>query len=118
MRILNTFRPTNIQKQVLAKIAAAATPTVAGTAVSSGANTVSARDTLVKLGIITFGSGEAALTDLGTQIATAENIVDETGGLTQAGQALAGAKETQQVPVATDQPTTMESFATLKALLR
>lgn len=118
MRILNTFRPTTIQKQVIAKIAAAATPTVAGDSVSSGANTVSARDTLVKLGIITFEAGEATLTDLGTQIATAENIVDETGGLTQVGQSLAGAKETQQVPTTTEPAGPLESFATLKALLR
>lgn len=118
MRILNTFRPTTIQKQVIAKVAAAATPTVAGDAVSKGANTVSARDTLVKLGVITFSSGEATLTDLGTQIATAENIVDETGGLTQVGQSLAGANENQPVTTATEQPPTMESFATLKALLR
>lgn len=118
MRVLNTFRPTTIQKQVIAKIAAAATPTVAGDAVSMGANTVSARDMLAKLGVITFGSGEASLTDLGTQIAAAENIVDETGELTQVGQSLAGAKETQQVPDETDSSTPMESFATLKALLR
>lgn len=118
MRILDTFRPTTIQKQVLAKVAAAATPTVAFDAVSVGANTVAARDALIKLGLIGVSGGEASLTDAGIQLATAENITDETGGLTQAGQALATANETEQTPTAEPQQPPMESFATLKSMLR
>lgn len=116
MRILDTFRPTTVQKQVIAKIAGAATPTVAGDAASMGVNTVAARDMLIKLGLITFANGEAALTDAGAQLAKAENITDETGGLTQVGQTLASSTETQ--PATPDPETPMESFATLRSLLR
>ena len=116
MHILNTFRPTNTQKEVIAKVAGAATPTVAYDAVSMGVNTVAARDTLVKLGIIELNGGEVSLTDSGLQLATAENITDETGGLTSVGQALASTEEISQAPDVNTQPP-MESFATLKSLL-
>ncbi len=120
MRILDTFRPTKTQKQVIAKIAGAATPTVANDAVSMGTNTVAARDALIKLGLIAVNGGEVSLTDAGTQLAVAENITDETGGLTPEGQALATTEEIDQAPdVANQQPQLpMESFATLKSLLR
>lgn len=117
MRILDNFRPTNTQKQVIARITGAATPTVAGDSVSSGANIVSARDTLVELGFITFINGEATLTDSGQQLAVAENITDETGGLTAAGQQLAQMAPTQQAQPS-EPPIPMENFAVLKALLR
>ena len=118
MRILDTFRPTKTQKQVLAKIAGAATPTVAGDAISMGTNTVAARDALIKLGLISVNGSEASLTDTGTQLATAENITDEAGGLTPEGQALATAEEINQAPDVVQQQPPMESFATLKSLLR
>lgn len=121
MRILDTFRPTDTQKQVLAKVAGAATPTVAGDAISSGANFVSARNTLAKLGLISFANGEATLTDAGQSLARAENIVDETGRLTPQGQVMARAQQPGTAPEpevmgAPSQP--MESFKTLKELLR
>lgn len=116
MHILDTFRPTKTQKEVIAKIAGAATPTVAHDAVSMGVNTVAARDTLIKLGLIELDGGEVSLTDAGSQLATAENITDETGGLTANGQALASTEEVNQAPDVVDQPP-MESFATLKSLL-
>lgn len=116
MRILDTFRPTKTQKEVIAKIAGAATPTVANDAVSMGANTVSARDALIKLGIIAVDGSEASLTDSGQQLAIAENIVDEAGGLTPVGQALASSEEVNQAPDVVTQPQ-MESFATLKSLI-
>lgn len=120
MRILDTFRPTKTQKQVIAKIAGAATPTVANDAVSMGTNTVAARDALIKLGLIAVNGGEVSLTDTGMQLAAAENITDESGGLTPEGQALATSEEVEQAPdVAPQQPLTqMESFAALKALFR
>jgi len=118
MRIIDTFSPTQTQKQVLAIVAGAATPTVAGDAISSGSNMVNARNTLAQLGFITFIGGEATLTDQGTQLATAENIVDETGALTPEGQALAQKQPPQATPPAEPAGLPMESFAALKALLR
>lgn len=117
MHILDTFRPTKTQKQVLAKIAGAATPTVANDAISMGTNTVAARNILIKLGLIAVNGGEASLTDAGTQLATAENITDETGELTPEGQALATVEEIDQAPDVSPQ-LPMESFTTLKSLLR
>lgn len=120
MRILDTFRPTKTQKEVLAKIVGAATPTVAGDAVSFGRNTVAARDALAKLGLVSIQGGEASLTDAGTQLATAENIMDETGGLTAAGQVLAANEESGtavQAPDISPPSPPMESFVTLKSLL-
>lgn len=119
MRILDTFRPTKTQKQVIAKIAGAATPTVANDAVSMGTNTVAARDALIKLGLIAVNGGEVSLTDTGMQLAVAENITDESGGLTPEGQTLATSEEVEQAPdVAPQQPQLpMESFSTLKSLL-
>lgn len=116
MRILDTFRPSKTQKQVIAKLAGAATPTVGNDAVSMGANTVAARDALVKLGLVTVTNGEAFLTDAGVQLATAENITDESGGLTPEGQKLASSEEINQAPDVITQPS-MESFAALRSLL-
>ena len=132
MRILDTFTPTQTQKQIIAYIAGAATPTVAGDAISKGPNLVTARDILTRLGFITFIGGEATLTDQGIQLAVAENITDESGGLTPAGQALAQTDQVdqadqQQVPPAAtpmdaalpaDVVPPMESFAVLKSMLR
>lgn len=117
MHVLDTFRPTKTQKEVIAKIAGAATPTVAHDAISMGVNTVAARDILAKLGVIEITGGEASLTDTGVQLATAENITDETGGLTPEGQAMASTEEIDQAPDVNTQPP-MESFAMLKSLLR
>lgn len=89
MRIMSAVHPTANQKRVLAKIAAAPTPTVAGEEISKDANLVAARNMLMKLGVITFDDHEAALTDSGTQIATEENIIGPDGQLTQAGKQLA-----------------------------
>lgn len=86
---MSAVHPTSNQKRVLAKIAAAPTPTVAASEISSDANMVSARNMLMKLGMISFSNNEAALTDKGTEVATDENIIDQSGQLTQAGQKLA-----------------------------
>lgn len=122
MRILDTFRPTNTQKRVIARIAASPTPTVAGDSVSRGVNVVGARNTLMRLGFITYINGEATLTDQGQQLAVAENIIDD-GGLTAAGKQLAQMEPEQQAqPTGAEeqmpQLPPMESFALLKDLLR
>ena len=89
MRILSAIRPSSSQKRVMAKIVASPTPKVAGEQTSGDANMVQARNMLVKLGVVAFNNGEASLTTNGLQIAADENIIDSTGQLTDAGQALA-----------------------------
>lgn len=89
MRLLTTVHPTTNQKCVLAKIVAAPTPSVAASNISTDANMVAARNMLMKLGAITFSNGEASLTDRGRQVAEDENIIDQSGQLTQQGQQLA-----------------------------
>lgn len=89
MRLLSTIRLTDSQKRVIAKISAAATPTVAGEEISKDANLVAARNMLMKLGVITFVDNRAEITDKGNQLAVEENIVDEQGELTELGNKLA-----------------------------
>lgn len=89
MRLLSAVHPTVNQKRVLAKILASPTPSVAAQQVSGDANLVAARNMLMKLGMITFSNGEAALTQSGLQIASDEGIADQSGGLTDVGQKLA-----------------------------
>lgn len=127
MRIMSTVHPTANQKRVLAKIAAAPTPAVAAQEISKDANLVAARNMLMKLGMITLGDGQAALSDKGTQVATEENIIDQSGQLTQQGQQLAytnskGTPDKDQAGKPGQQPPTsdisLESFSLLKQLLR
>jgi hypothetical protein len=131
MRLLSAVHPTTNQKRVLAKILAAPTPTVAGAEISKDANLVAARNMLMKLGVISFANNEATLTDRGTQIAAEENISDQAGQLTPAGQQLAytnsrdkpdsdqasGTQPQQSAPdTSLDMPT--ESMKLLKQFLR
>jgi hypothetical protein len=138
MRIMSAVHPTANQKRVLAKIAASPTPAVAAQEISKDANLVAARNMLMKMGVITFATGQAALTDRGTQISTEENIIDQSGQLTPAGQELAytssqgtpdkdqTGKPVQQATPAGQPPTgappggglSLESFSLLKELLR
>lgn len=121
MRILSAVHPTENQKRVLAKIIAAPTPTVAAEEISNNANMVAARNMLMKLGVITFGAGEASLTDKGEQIAREENIADESGQLTDVGQQLAYGEQKQggetEPPPPPGGGLSLESFALLKELL-
>lgn len=89
MRLMSAVHPTTNQKRVLAKIAAAPTPVVAGTEISKDANLVAARNLLMKLGLITFADGSAEMTEKGQQVAADENIVDQSGELSSVGQELA-----------------------------
>jgi len=86
MRILPALRLTDTQKQVLAKILASPTPKVAGEQISKDQNSIAARDILVKLGLITYLNGNAALTDKGQQIAQDEDVENQGGDLTQSGE--------------------------------
>lgn len=89
MRLLSAVHPTMNQKRVLAKIIAAPTATVASEELSKDPNLVAARNMLMRLGVISLVNNEATLTDKGQQIATEENICDQSGQLTHVGQQLA-----------------------------
>ena len=93
IRMLTGIHPTENQKRVLAKIIAAPNPKVAGEEISGDENMIAARNILMKLGVITFSAGTAELTDKGQQIAQDENIADESGELTDAGNALVYGEE-------------------------
>lgn len=128
MRIMSAVHPTDNQKRVLAKIIAAPTPAVGAQSISGDANLIAARNMLMKMGLITFASGEANVTDSGMQVAADENVTDESGQLTQVGQELAytdalGKSDSDQAggSPATEvnpPPQQMESFRLLKQLLR
>ena len=123
MRILSAVHPTSFQKQVICRIAAATTPMTAASYVSAGANMVAARNMLMKLGLIEFGSSGATLTDRGTQVAQDEGLIDASGNLTPSGQQLAGMATSQSTPQdQLDDPglddLNVESFSLLKQLLR
>lgn len=81
--------PTNHQKQVLTKIIAAATPQLAATEVSKGRQLVAARDMLIKLGLIKIDDNKAEVTDLGKEVMTNQNLIDNMGSLTPEGEKIA-----------------------------
>ena len=85
-RIVATVRLTNNQKAVMTKIVAAPTEKVAADEISSGRELVTARDMLVKMGLIEFRDGYAALTTDGTKILKDSNLVDDMDALTDEGQ--------------------------------
>jgi hypothetical protein len=91
--MLTGIHPTENQKRVLATIIASPSPKVAGEKISGDENMVAARNILMKLGVITFSGGNAELTDKGQQIAQDENIADESGQLTDTGNALIHGEE-------------------------
>lgn len=84
--ILTTIRLSGVQKSVLAKIVAAATPEVGYEQISNGRNFVAARDILKKLGLIDFSEGTASMTEAGNKVMKDENLMDDTGQLTSDGQ--------------------------------
>jgi len=84
---------------------------------------VAARNLLMRLGLIEFGSNGASLTDRGSQVAQDEGLIDASGNLTPAGQQFAGVVTAPAAPEqgmedpAMEDPA-MESFSLLKQLLR
>jgi len=93
-RELNTaLRLTSIQKTVLAKIASSPTEKIAGDSISQGEQLTTARDILVKLGMISFSNGFAALTTSGEEYMKSSNLMDEEGKLTDDGENFAFPEE-------------------------
>lgn len=89
MRTLSTVNLTDNQKRVLAKIVASPTPKVAAQQISRTQQFISARDLLVKLGLIQFDPSGASLTDQGQESMKQEALTDESGQLTPDGEELA-----------------------------
>ena len=108
-KFINSLSLTANQKTVIAKIAAAPTEKVAAEDISHGTNLVSARDMLMRMGMITFKDAQSAtLTDKGRKLAQDENVIDETGSLTDEGKKLVGGGGPETAP--------MEAFSLVKQL--
>lgn len=117
---MNTVRPSETQKQIIALIIAAPTPRVAGDDISQTPNLVAARDILAKLGMINFDMGNAELTEAGSALAVDQNIADESGMLTDYGTQLVGSNNQQNDQTTNDDTVmpTNESFKFLRELLK
>jgi len=85
-QILTTLQLSGVQKTLLAKITAAATPEVAYEQISDGRNFVANRDTLKRLGLISFEEGSASVTEAGKKVMRDENLMDPSDQLTKDGQ--------------------------------
>lgn len=97
MRLLSTLKPTQNQLTVLAKIVANKDhPAKAASEISGSENLVSARNMLMKLNVITYSDTSAALTEKGEQLAKEQNIIDDSGNLTDEGQKLVSGDQPQQ----------------------
>lgn len=89
MKLLSTIRPTKNQLTVLAIIAASKDhPAKAAGEISGNANLVGARNTLMNLAAIEFTDASAKLTPTGEQLAKDQNIIDDSGQLTDEGNKL------------------------------
>ncbi|MGZ8924304.1 MAG: hypothetical protein ACXW2E_00340 [Nitrososphaeraceae archaeon] len=89
MKVLHTLRPTKNQLTVMAMIIAFQDhPVKASSMISSNVNLVAARNMLMKLRAIIFTDNKAELTDVGLRIAKEQNIIDDSGQLTDDGNQL------------------------------
>ncbi len=89
-RILTTIRLTEHQKTVLAMILASPEGNLPDEDISKGPNLKQARDLLIQLDMITNdGENKYSVTEKGQKVAKDEDIVDDTGELTEFGQGLA-----------------------------
>lgn len=121
MKLLTTIRLTQTQLQVIAKIVASQdVPARAAQEISNSQNLITARNMLMKLDVITYSIDNAALTPKGENLAREQNVVDETGNLTDEGNRLLDIQ--QPSPPQTDstpEQFPMESFSELfKSILR
>ena len=89
-RILTTVRLTEHQKTVMAMILASPEGNLPDEDISKGPNLKQARDLLIQLSLITNdGENKYSVTEQGQKVAKDENIVDDSGELTEFGQGLA-----------------------------
>lgn len=94
-RILTTIHLSDIQKETLAKVKAAASPEMAWETIYKGPddtdnNMAGARDVLGDLGLLTIGEGTIELTSKGEDVMRGANLLDDMGELTDEGRELAG----------------------------
>lgn len=95
----------------MALIAASANSKLAGEALIGNQNLIAARNMLMKLGMINFANGEASLTDTGQQVARDEDIVTDTGELSDNGRELIGQQSAAPQPEMPLEPAPMESYS-------
>lgn len=89
-RVLTNVRLTQHQMKVLALIAASPEGIVPDEDISKDRNMTAARQLLTKLGLITNdGEDKYSISETGQQVAKDENVVDESGQLTELGNKLA-----------------------------
>ena len=114
--IVDSYNPqavmlTATQKGILAILHNSPTPEAAFEATNGSPALITARNLLERLGLIQVAGVRAALTQAGQQAVTANNIVDETGQITDEGSALIDAINVRK----TDKVT--EDFGLLKSLI-
>ena len=102
---------TATQKGILAILHNAPTPEAAFESINGAPALITARNLLERLGLIQVAGIRAALTQAGQQAVTANNIVDETGQITDEGSALIDAINVRKGGSVT------ESFGLLKSLI-
>lgn len=88
-----TFNPqtvilNNVQKGILAVIKNSPTPETAYEAINGSTALITSRNLLERIGLIRVNARQAVLTPAGEQAVTANNIVDETGKITDEGSQL------------------------------
>jgi len=103
-RIVKNYSLTDAQKEVLTRTINAANPKVAGAEIAGKPKHVTARDMLAKYGLIDWDKDTGALevTEKGIETMQNENLVDETGELTDEGKKYAYDADEQQPPTAKD----------------
>ena len=84
-RTLTTVRLTDNQKKVMTTILSSATEKLAADNISKGRQVVTARDILIKLGLIEYRDGFAAVTPEGEQLLKDSGLIDDMGQLTDEG---------------------------------
>ena len=89
MRILSTVQPTKNQLTVLAIVAANRDkPLLATKMLANNQNLITARNLLMTWNALEFGNEKIGITDIGNKIALDNNIIDESGELTDIGKGL------------------------------
>lgn len=103
-RVLTNVRLTQHQMKVLAMILASPEGVAPDEDISKGPNLTTARKLLTKLGMITHdGDNKYSVSETGMKVAKDENIIDETGQLTEVGNELAY-EEDKQAPSVSNGP--------------
>lgn len=74
-----SYRPTETERVVLAKIIVSTTPQLAYDEVARGIKLNTAKEKLVQLGFVTVLDGEIELTGVGEELAKAQALMDEMG---------------------------------------